>query len=656
MTAVSFFIANRYKVITTLSGGMGIVHFCIDTEDNDFPVALKTFKKEFLSDLEIRSRFLREATVWSELGFHQNIVQAYKVLHVPDDNSVFIILQLIPSPPNFPDPSLRSRLVYGPPMTEEECLVIALGIIRGMKYAVNKIPGLIHRDLKPENILLGTDNQPRITDFGLVGIHNTNKNGVILDAYNPFENIFTDVYRGGTLLYMSPEQFSGQHIDYRTDIYALGCIIYEMIANEPAVIGRTEFEIYKAHLSGMALSRISRLNCRSSIKTLLQRCVNPNPVHRYSDWSEIEKMIEQILINEFNQTIVPDLDPIDVSIRREFQRAESMLAIGTSYINIGNYEYGIGFFENARLIAEKQGFPLIYALSIADQGVAFLQVGDFDHAISFLSAAIERFIELGENGQVCYHTGNLGNAYFGIYDLNQAEIYLERAVTMAENLEDPLNIARWRGNLGNVYLARGNLEKALKLFQGALDISKRTNDRASVGKHLASIAHVYEIKGNFRKTKEYYHLALQEAISVGDRQTEGMVYLSIGNLYIKRKKIDLGISYANKGLDIGREINDKLLVAKALGNIGNGCLVDNQSERAKPLLQEAIQISQEINALDVYARANLSLGFSYEMQYKFMSAIEHLTEAVRVFKILQMPEYVQASEHLRQLRKALNLR
>lgn len=98
------------------------------------------------------------------------------------------------------------------------------------------------------------------------------------------------------------------------------------------------------------------------------------------------------------------------------------------------------------------------------------------------------------------------------------------------------------------------------------------------------------------------------------------------------------------------------MVAKGLGNLATGYLLKNQSEKATPLLKEAIQISKEINAMDVYARSNLSLGFSYEMQYKFMTAIEYISEAVRVFKMLQMPEYVQASEHLRQLRKALNLR
>lgn len=536
MAPQGMLIAQRYKVVNTLAGGMGIVHFCLDTEDDNFPVALKTFKNEYLSNLMVRNRFLREATVWTELGFHPNIVQAYKVLHVPTDNSIFILLQLIPSPPNFPDPSLRSKLIYGPPIGEEQCLVIALGIVRGMKYAVNSIPGLIHRDLKPENILIGTDNQPKITDFGLVGIHNTNKIGIKSDGYNAFENNFTNVYQGGTLPYMSPEQFSGQHIDCRTDIYALGCIIYEMIAKEPAVIGRNEIEIYKAHISGMALSRSSRLNCRSSIKTLLQKCLSPNPVDRFSDWSEFEGMVEQILMKEFNQTINPDAGPIDVSIKKEFQRAESLLAIGTSCVNIGNYEDAVGFFENARSIAEKQEFPIIYALSIADQGVALLHMGDFDHAIGFLSAAIEMFYESGEKAQVCYHTGNLGNAYFGIYDLNQAKVYLERAANMAETLGDSLNIARWRGNLGNVYLARGELEKAFELYQGALEISKRTNDKASVGKHLASIANVFDVKGNFKKAEEYYQLALQEAISVSDRQTEGVTYLAIGSLYNKRKK------------------------------------------------------------------------------------------------------------------------
>lgn len=655
MTAESFFIADRYKVINTLSGGMGIVYFCLDTEDNDFPVALKTFKKEFMSDIEIRNRFLREVTVWAELGFHPNIVQAYKVLHVSEDNSVFIILQLIPSPPNFPDPSLRSRLVYGPPMTEEHCLEIALGIIRGMKYASNKIPGLVHRDLKPENILIGVDDQPNITDFGMVGIHDSDNSSLHGNAFNPFNHNFTDVVRGGTPIYMSPEQIRGDHVDLRSDMYSLGCILLEMISGEPAVFGKSQEEILRAHLSGMASAKLSTLEVMNSIKNILLGCLRIDPANRYDCWESIEKDIERVLQNEFMVVVQPDDVPIDVSKLKEFQKAESYLAIGAAYLNIGKYSESIGFFENAGEIAKKENFQIIDVLAIANQGVAVLNQGYFDKAIGLLLRAIDYFSVSGEETQLCLHLGNLGNAYLGLYELDKSQNYLEQSYEMSKKLGDKLNIARSSGNLGNIYFMRGRFDKALILFQEGLAISQKTNDRSSVCKHLASIANVYSAMNEVQKSIEYFTLSLKEARQIGDPQSEGVIYLSLGLLFYKNNKFGEGILNSRLGLEIGRRIDDKLLTAKALGNIATGLISTNQFTEAVHMLEEAIEISGQINARDVHARSYFSLGLLMEVQGNFSSAVKYLRKAVIIFKELNMIEYKLASEHLLELRKKLGL-
>jgi serine/threonine protein kinase len=90
-------IAGRYEVVKTLTGGMGVVHLCIDRANAELPLALKTFRSEFLSNVKIRERFIREASIWIELGFHPNIVQAFRVEH-PAEHVPYIVLELVPHP------------------------------------------------------------------------------------------------------------------------------------------------------------------------------------------------------------------------------------------------------------------------------------------------------------------------------------------------------------------------------------------------------------------------------------------------------------------------------------------------------------------------------------------------------------------------------
>ena len=141
-----------------------------DLFQENFPVALKTFQPEYLPDRAYRDRFLREAQIWVDLGFHPNIVQAYRTERFDPGNEVFLVLELIPTQPGKPDPSLRSWLIPGQPLSSERSLQIAIGVIRGMKYAVERVSKLVHRDLKPENILIAPDGTPRIADFGLASV------------------------------------------------------------------------------------------------------------------------------------------------------------------------------------------------------------------------------------------------------------------------------------------------------------------------------------------------------------------------------------------------------------------------------------------------------------------------------------------------------
>ncbi len=123
-----------------LVGGMGVVYVCRDLAE-DRPVALKTFKPEYLPDRAARDRFLREGTAWVDLGAHPHIVRCHEVLRI--DPEVYLVLELVAKEPDRADASLRSWLVPGQPLPVEMALLFALQIARGMAHATSVIRGFV---------------------------------------------------------------------------------------------------------------------------------------------------------------------------------------------------------------------------------------------------------------------------------------------------------------------------------------------------------------------------------------------------------------------------------------------------------------------------------------------------------------------------------
>ena len=280
-------IARRYEVVTTLTGGMGIVYLCRDHATNQ-AVALKTFKPEYLSHRLARDLFLREGTMWVELGSHPHIVRAHRVERIGDGREVYLVLEWVVEPKGKGGPSLRSWLFPGQPLPLDQSLLFALQVARGMKYAVNKIPGLIHRDLKPENILIGFDGIAKVTDFGLASTISGVSEQLGLNTPPGESRQRTLVTQGvvGTPLYMPPEQWRHDPLDERADIYALGCILYELITGHVAAEGETQDELRQVHLSGRI--KPPPASMPKEVVTVLQSMLAPERERRFRNWYDVE--------------------------------------------------------------------------------------------------------------------------------------------------------------------------------------------------------------------------------------------------------------------------------------------------------------------------------------------------------------------------------
>jgi serine/threonine protein kinase/lipopolysaccharide biosynthesis regulator YciM len=269
-------IGNRYKIIKKLGqGGMGEVYQAKDTI-LDRIVAIKVVYSSLLKKQEFLQRFLREAKITASLN-HQNIVKVFDLLI--DNNNYYLIMEFIDGT------SLRNYLENRNEINILNELDLFLQILDGVEYAHNK--NIVHRDLKPENIMLSKDRIIKITDFGLafaLGSHSLTNPGVLM----------------GTLGYLSPEQAQGIDVDFLTDIYSLGVILYELLTNNlPIIDTNAAAMIYKIlHEKPIPPSKYNP-NIDKELENIILKAIEKDKAKRYKNISEFKNTI----INYINKII-----------------------------------------------------------------------------------------------------------------------------------------------------------------------------------------------------------------------------------------------------------------------------------------------------------------------------------------------------------------
>src|SRR5262245_54471281 len=205
------------------AGGMGEVYRARDTNLSR-DVAIKILPDFFADDPERLARFRREAETLASLN-HQNIAHVYG-LEVAGSTTA-LVMELVEGP------TLAERIAQGP-IPPAEALPIALQIAHALEAAHER--AIVHRDLKPANIKLRADGDVKVLDFGIAKVLQP-----ILAANAATATHTPSVTQVGMVVgtpaYMSPEQARGQAVDKRTDVWAFGCVLYEMLTGRPAFEG-----------------------------------------------------------------------------------------------------------------------------------------------------------------------------------------------------------------------------------------------------------------------------------------------------------------------------------------------------------------------------------------------------------------------------------
>lgn len=265
-------ISGRYKVLEIIGGGgMSNVYLAHDMILNR-DVAIKVLRYDFTNEAELHRRFQREALSATSLT-HPNIVNIYDV--GDDQNLHYIVMEYIKGK------TLKQYIQEFSPISPTKSLKIMKQLTSAIANAHEN--GIVHRDIKPQNILMDEDGNVKITDFGIAmtlsATSFTQTNSVL-----------------GTVHYLSPEQARGGTATKKSDIYALGIVLYELLTGELPFSGESAVSIALKHLQSETPS-VRKLNAMipQSLENVVLKATAKDPLQRYQSVEEMQADLETVL-------------------------------------------------------------------------------------------------------------------------------------------------------------------------------------------------------------------------------------------------------------------------------------------------------------------------------------------------------------------------
>ncbi|HMS38665.1 MAG TPA: serine/threonine-protein kinase, partial [Pyrinomonadaceae bacterium] len=255
------------------AGGMGEVYRAIDTRLNR-QVALKFLPQSMENDRTARRRLVKEAQAAAALS-HQNICAVHSVEE--SDEQIFIVMQYI-------EGETLDKSLNGSEISAEEFKFLARQIVTAVAFAHSH--GVIHRDLKPGNIMLTEDGEIKILDFGLAKVNR--ETAFLGGEVDQQSNLSSSGLIIGTVAYMSPEQLRGKKADYRSDIFSLGIIFYELLAKNNPFNQKSQAETISAILAEEpAPLHEFAPKFPASLINLVEKCLEKDTAKRFQSAAEI---------------------------------------------------------------------------------------------------------------------------------------------------------------------------------------------------------------------------------------------------------------------------------------------------------------------------------------------------------------------------------
>ena len=282
-----------YEIISAIgAGGMGEVYRARDPKLGR-DVAIKVLPEAFARDAERMARFQREAKVLASLS-HPNIATIYGLEDSGPTRA--LVMELVEGP------TLADR-IKGGPIPVDEAVRIARQIADALEYAHER--GIIHRDLKPANVKVTNDDAVKVLDFGLAKALEGDPSSIDISTSPTISRMATQ--QGvllGTAAYMSPEQAKAKSVDRRADIWAFGCVLYEMLTGKQTFTGETVTDTLASIIKEEPDWKLLPAATPMRVRVLLQRSLQKDSKQRLRDIGDARISLDEVLSG------APDLAPV----------------------------------------------------------------------------------------------------------------------------------------------------------------------------------------------------------------------------------------------------------------------------------------------------------------------------------------------------------
>lgn len=432
---------------------------------------------------EALARFQREAQLASSLR-HKNICSC--LVFGATGNTPYMALEYLEGE------TLRTVLKKRESLPWNEASEIALQICAGLKAA--HAAGITHRDLKPENIILTIDSTLKIVDFGLAASSQSSKNQKLTQTGMVV----------GTVSYMSPEQCLGKPVDARSDIFSLGCILFELVTGSPPFGGNS--------LSSIMMKRFTQHSDISEVASvprafrhIVEKSMSQLAEDRYCDVDELAQALQRVLNEQerYDATI-----GVWQNWRRFSATVEKLPQKWRKFA--AGYAIGLLTFMVAASTYYLIQSTALPAKSNSIAGEMFdieqlLKTGERRAAASNLRSAIN----LAEARNLADSEPNSMIALYGMtrstLDVTEAEMYLQKALTLAKQNQLGGEIMRTSLSLGMVMERQG--KDPISLWKSALLYTLRPRDNAVVDQLMTEISNHYANSSQGRKADEVIALA-----------------------------------------------------------------------------------------------------------------------------------------------------
>ncbi|MBY0549838.1 MAG: serine/threonine protein kinase [Candidatus Obscuribacterales bacterium] len=357
----------------------------------DRPVAIKVLNIEKPQRFELE-KFHLEARILAKLE-HQNIARIWQFGLTIDTEQPYIVMELVEGQP------LSALLKSGHSLRTQELRSIFLPLLQALNVVHNA--GIVHRDLKPGNILLSTSETeprvvPKLIDFGIAKVRKSSLETESTTTVTDERPIL------GSAAYMSPEQCSGQRISAQSDIYAIGCILFECVVGSRLHDGATVAEtmlckIKNASPSSKVLAR--KYKIPEALATCIARCLKKTPSDRFASALELEQALDDALTNDLVLPLeLPQKAPVQFQWRLMLIAAAVIIPVSGLAVALSQRQHSTTVVPIVRRPSGSTGKGFLAAKSAAD--AVYRKDNNYREALPLYRQALSRYSERDSAGDV----------------------------------------------------------------------------------------------------------------------------------------------------------------------------------------------------------------------------------------------------------------